>query len=181
MQHCRSNAHLAIAYFYFDFRNQEKQAHEILIKSLIVQLSTQFASLPGALANLYSHSQGGACQPSLDSLIITIRDMMKGFQGVYVILDALDECSDRAELLEFIAGMVGWRLGHVHILVTSRRERDLEAGLEPHVSGQINLQEAPVDADIQVYIHERLQKWKKWPVKVLAEIEATLMEGAHGM
>jgi len=83
-----------------------------------------------------------------------------------------------------IEEMVDWKLDNLHLLVTSRKERDIEDCLESRVSCQINIQQGVVNADIHIHICERLQndtKLKKWPIKVQEEIETVLMEGAHGM
>ena len=48
----------------------------------------------------------------------------------------------------------------------------------------INIQSALVDADIHIYIHDRMvtdTKLNKWPDSVQNEITAALMEKAGGM
>ncbi len=72
----------------------------------------------------------------------------------------------------------------LHILATSRREKDIEETLAPLTTSQTCIQSALVDADICIYIRERLQtdpKLRKWPKNVQMEIEKILMDGAHGM
>ena len=175
---------LAIAYFYFDFRDREKQHHENLIQSLITQFSAQCTSSPDALTRLYSQCHDGEQQPAATALLTTLRHIIGGFQHAYIILDALDECTEREDLLAMVGEMVDWKLDNLHLLMTSQKERDIEDCLESQVSCQINLQQRVVDADIHIHICERLQndtRLKKWPMKVQKEIETVLMEGAHGM
>ena len=115
---------------------------------------------------------------------MTLKDIVGGFERVYVILDALDECEDREQLIALIEEIHDWKLGKLNMLATSRAERDIEEGIGPHVSARINLHSSQVNADIQIHIRERLQndpKLKKWSAKVHGEIETALMEGAHGM
>ena len=184
MLHCQSDPALAIIYFYFDFNDVEKQRHENLLRSLIVQLSMQSMNTPEALDTIYSRCQEGQQQPSTDALAMTLQHMLGGFHQTFIILDALDECAEREELLGLIEKIVGWKLEKLHILATSRREKDIEETLEPLITGQICVQSALVNADIHTHLRERLQndrKLRKWPVKVQMEIEATLMDGAHGM
>jgi hypothetical protein len=184
MSHCQSDSTLRVAYFYFDFNDGEKQRHENLIRSLITQLSTPSAKTPEALQALYSRNQDGQQQPSNDRLVATLQSILGDFPKTYIILDALDECTDREELLELIREISGWKMGKIHILATSRRERDIEEALEPLLTDQICIQSAQVNGDIQLHIRERLHndpKLKKWPVKVKEEIEETLMDGACGM
>lgn len=100
------------------------------------------------------------------------------------MLDALDECADREDLLEFIETLIGWKVKNLHILTTSRRENDIATCLESLVTCELCIQSALVDADIRVHILKRLSidpKLKNWPVSVQKEIEDNLMKGAKGM
>lgn len=103
---------------------------------------------------------------------------------MYVIMDALDECEDQQQLLLLIQEITEWKLGTMHILATSRKEGDIEDCLIPCISAQINLHNSLVNADIQIYIQERLRndtKLKKWSAKIHRQIQAALMDGADGM
>jgi hypothetical protein len=182
ISHCLSNPELRVAYFYFDFNDKRKQNHENLIRSLITQLSIQNASPPKALEALYAINQNGHQQPSHQGLVETLKVILRLFPKTYIILDALDECTDREELLELIEEMNRW--GAVQILATSRKEKDIEEALHPLVTCQICIQDAQIDDDIKLYIRQRLQndsKLKKWPLMVQREIEESLMDGANGM
>ena len=110
--------------------------------------------------------------------------MLKEFCQVFIILDALDECTEREELMKLIDSIIGWKIEKLHLLATSRRETGITEILEPLTTALISIQNENVDADIQIHVRERLQndlKLKKWPAKVHMEIEATLIDGAHGM
>lgn len=184
MLQCQSDQALAMIYFYFDFNDTEKQRHDNLIRSLVMQLSMQSSNTPEALNMLYSCCQDGKHQPTIDDLATTLQHILGGFHETFLVLDALDECTEREELLALMEQIVGWKIGKLHTLVTSRREREIEETLEPLITGQICIQSALVDADIKIHLRERLQndqKLKKWPAEVQKEIEATLMDGAHGM
>jgi len=114
--------------------------------------------------------------------------MILDLPQVYVLLDALDECILRADLMDMLETMAGWRLQNLHLLVTSRRERDIEDSLETFVDNQhiICLQSTVVDKDIQQYVRQRLSddkrltKWKR-DATIMGDIEAALMDGAKGM
>ena len=149
-----------------------------------MHLSIQSASASRALESLFSSCMNGECQPSTDALLETLRQIVQAFDERFIILDALDECQERQELLEDIEKIVDWKLEKLHILATSRREKYIEETLEPLITRQICIQSALVNADIHLHLRERLQndpKLRKWPEKVHMEIEATLMDGAHGM
>ena len=113
---------------------------------------------------------------------------MATLKDTYLILDALDECVERSELLINLERIMSWEDANLHILVTSRREQDIEDALTPLIEAkdQIGIQSALVNADIRVYIRDRLQidrklkRWKNNP-KVQLEIEDELMKKACGM
>ncbi|KIM71323.1 hypothetical protein PILCRDRAFT_45647, partial [Piloderma croceum F 1598] len=173
-----------IAYFYFDFSDTQKWRSESFVRSLITQLSSQTSSCPDSLVALYSQNSDGQQQPATEGLMLTLRHIIRGFQHVYMIVDALDECLDQDQLLAMIQEITSWKFGPLHLLATSCQERDIEDCVGPLASAQINLHSAQVDADIQTHLHERLRndpKLKQWPSKVHGQIEAALMEGAHGM
>ena len=186
--HCRSRSDHLMLYFYFDFNDVEKQQYEKMIRSLIVQLFAQYVNIPPVLESLYSSCTNGERQPAYDSLLSTLHVMMRDFSHTYLVLDALDECSKRKELLLCIEELAGWRDLNLHILITSRREKDIEDSMELFVDDQrrICIQSALVDSDIRTYIHSRLQvdrdlrRWRNAP-KVQQEIKDTLMGKADGM
>lgn len=144
--------------------------------------------MPLALEALYSSSDEGNRQPSLDALMNVLQHMLQEFPQSYLLLDALDECADRPELLSILGQIAGWQLEEMRVVVTSRKERDIEDSLEDIVNGEfiICLQHQVVDKDIQTYVRQRLsvdKGLKKWQTndEIRREIEAVLMEGSRGM
>jgi hypothetical protein len=175
-----------VVYFYFDFNDVQKQNAEMMLRSLVVQLSDQAVDVPANLAALcYSYAEKG--QPSLDALLQVTRRTIQELSQVYIMLDALDECMQRAELMEILETIAGWKLKNVHLIMTSRRERDIESTLQTFIEPQdsICLQSEVVDKDIQQYVRQRLSDDKglhKWNDATLREeIEAALMKGSKGM
>jgi hypothetical protein len=81
-----------------------------------------------------------------------------------------------------------WQLDNLHLLMTSRKERDIERSLEGYIREEdaVCLQRDVVDQDIQRYVQQRLHddkglaKWNK-NAAVRQEIEVALMRGACGM
>lgn len=182
--HWKSDPYFAVAYFYFDFHNNEKQKYENLLRSLVVQLSMQAMKIPDCVEALFSHNQNGLKQPSTTALMDTLRIIVQGFQGVFIVIDALDECEDRTNLLEHVESIFNWQLDHLHILFTSRREKEIEDSFEPLAVTQIPIRSDNVDSDIRTHIRDRLQKdarLKRWPASVKLEIEDALMSKADGM
>lgn len=188
LHYCANDPGTVVAYFYFDFTDVDKQNPKLMVQSLISQLSEQCIKMPLALEALYSSLYKGNRQPSLDALMNVLQQMLQEFPQSYLILDALDECADRSELMGILKQMAGWQLEKMRVLVTSRKERDIESSLEDIVNGEyiISLQSQVVDKDIQIYVRQRLsndkglKKWQK-DAEIRREIETTLIEGSRGM
>src|ERR1700727_936745 len=126
MGYCQSDPAFALGYFYFDFRDPAKQGYENLVRSLIEQFAGRGTGTPESLRTLFSQHRDGARQPTVKVLVEALREIVCGFQQTYIIVDALDECSEREKLLVLIEDIMGWKLSTLHILATSRKEQDIE-------------------------------------------------------
>jgi hypothetical protein len=188
LQHCQDDPRKATAYFFFDFNNKQKQDPEIIIRSLLCQLSQQSIKIPASLNALFSSCESGQRQLSSHTLIDALQLIIQDLPQSYIVLDALDEYTQRAELMEIFETIVGWKVPNLHLLVTSQRERDIESSLEGLIDPQnsICLQSEVVNKDIQRYVRQRLsddkrlQKWEK-DAAMMGQIETVLMRGAKGM
>src|ERR1700722_302143 len=129
----------SMAYFYFDFRDVDKQKLQNLLPSLLIQLSARSDSCCDILSRLYSSHDRGVRKPSDRDMVECLKEMLAvaGQGPTYIIMDALDECSTtstvpspREEVLELVDELVGLQLPNVHICVTSRPENDIQAVLE---------------------------------------------------
>ena len=188
LEYCANDPGKVVAYFYFDFKDTQKQSSELMIRSLVSQLYQQCIKMPTALQELFSSCGNGQRQPSLDSLLEVMSSIIQEFPESYIVLDALDECTDRTELMDMLERIIGLKLEGSHILVTSRKERDIEISLGTVADPQniICLQNKLVDRDIRTYVRQRLSndqslnKWQKDP-DIRHEIDIALTKGACGM
>ncbi|KAH7548916.1 hypothetical protein BM1_10689 [Bipolaris maydis] len=188
LQHCHKDAEMVTVYFYFDFKDKQKQDLELMLRSLLSQLLQRSSIMPKGVNALFLACNNGQRQPSSHELLEVIPQAMQQFTHVYVVLDALDECTQRLELMDALETMARRQLDSVHLLMTSRKERDIESSLVSYVKEEdtICLQRDVVDEDIQRYVQQRLSndktltKWNK-DVAIRQEIEAALMHGAQGM
>jgi hypothetical protein len=68
--------HASMAYFYFDFRNANKQSLRDLLLSLLTQLSARSSPRCDILSKLYSAYDSGKNQPSDTALTKCLEDML---------------------------------------------------------------------------------------------------------
>ena len=183
IQDFESHPETAVSYFYFDFCDQRDEVPQLLVRSIIYQLFEQCEKVPKALERAVSHHVGSRLQTLI--FLQLLQQIIDEFSQTYIILDALDECANRNELVDILNYIASWKYEKLHILVTIRDNTGIENSLECFSEKQrtLRLQAALVDRDIQTYIRHRLSTDKnlcKWQ-NCQQEIEEKLIERAHGM
>jgi hypothetical protein len=90
----RKSGLASLAFFYCDFREDQKKGPCGLLSSLLVQLCHQSDSYCDVLSNLYLEHNNGSRQPSDNTLFDCLEEILKlpRQASVYLIIDALDEC-----------------------------------------------------------------------------------------
>lgn len=179
-----SQTDTAASYFYFDFNDTEKQSSRKAVRSLLFQLAPQVHDGLPLLEQLYQKCASGQQQPTEPMVRSLFQDIIDRIKSKYIILDALDECTDREAFLGFLHELVNSSRQGLHLMVTSRREGDIENHLSAIANHSINIQNTAVDEDIRAYIHDQLAtdtKLKKWSPEVHDEIITVMVEKAGGM
>jgi hypothetical protein len=184
-----------MAYFYFDFRDVDKQKLHDLLPSLLIQLSARSDLCCDILSQLYSAHDRGVRKPGDRAMIECLKEMLsvEAQPPIYIILDALDECpitsavppSPREEVLEFVDELVALRLPNLHICVTSRPEHDIRVVLERLTKRPVSLHdESGQQEDITNYVtsfvlsNQRMRRLRDEDKNLVIRI---LSEKAEGM
>ena len=186
----------SMAYFYFDFRDADKQRLRDLVSSLLTQLSAHLGHRCDILLDLYSAHEEGKNQPSDNALVECLKKMLALPHQLptYLIIDALDESpttsgipSPRETVLELLEELVNLSLPSLHICVTSRPEIDIRNVLEPLTSRRVSLhdqsgQRKDIEDYVRSVVYSRseqiMRRWKKEDKELVIE---TLSERADGM
>jgi hypothetical protein len=181
-----------MAFFYFSFSDVQKQNLGGLLTSLIIQFCQGRRPLPHGLQSLYEKSQPGA--PSIDALGTTLKSIVEESGEVYLILDALDECpeegrqpgeEERREILAWLKEIHAFSLPNLHILVTSRKETDIEYTLSTELASTlVCIEDAKNKEDIRLYVTNQInddRRLKTLRDDVKEEVKNTLMKKAGGM
>ncbi len=185
-----------MAYFYFDFRDLNKQSCHDLLLSLVSQLSTSSSPCCDILHRAYIAHKSGAQQPSDDTLKECLKEMLRlpGQGPIFIVLDALDECPDssgitspRNEVLQLVKELVDLDLQELHICATSRPEVDIRAVLEPLAFRSVALHdESGRKEDIANYVQNVVNSspsttMSRWRADDKSLVIETLTERADGM
>jgi hypothetical protein len=190
----RKSGLASLAFFYCDFREDEKRGLRGLLSSLLVQLCHQSDSYCQTLSSFYSERANGSQHPSDNDLIQRLKDILKipGQAPVYLVVDGLDECSNapdtpspREKVLILFEDLVNLRLPNLRICVTSRPEFDIEVVLEPLTFRSVSLHdESEQRKDIENYIRSvvntdpRMRRWKAADKELVIDV---LIKKSDGM
>jgi hypothetical protein len=172
----RKSGLASLAFFYCDFREDEKRDLRGLLSSVLVQLCHQSDSYSQILAGFYSEHANGSRNPSYDALKQCLKKILEvpGQAPVYLIVDGLDECSNtsafpspREKVLIFLEDLIESQIPNLRICVTSRPEIDIKGTLEPLAFRSVSLHdEGGQLEDIENYINSvvntdaKMRKWK---------------------
>lgn len=172
-----------VIYYYFDFRDRTKQTVSNLLKSIIFQLASRSAGLTESAAALYE-KYGGSREPSQEELFDVVRDDIESTGRTFLIIDALDECPQQERKLFLNLFFQQTTSLGINILITSRKEADLERCLKDAVSHTVCIQSSKVDADIRLHVRNVMTRDPEltgWKPAIRQEIESGIVEGSNGM
>ena len=183
-RHQRSNPRAGVAFFLFAFNDDSKQDTSAMLRALVLQLSSQLNDNHSHLSRLHASYRNAT--PPNQALFDCLRQLVRAFDDVYILLDALDESprdSHRRSVLQTVTDLRTWREFGLHILVTSRDETDIRDELDAAQHEDISLENDAVDCDIASFISKHLRdnrRLRKWD-EHYDRIEAALTERAKGV
>jgi len=183
-----------MAFFYCDFREEQKKDSRGLLSSWLVQLCHQSDAYSDILSNFYLEHSNGSRQPSDDALVECLKEVLKlpGQAPVYLIMDALDECpltssrsSPRDRVLMVVEKLFDSQFPNTRICITSRPETDIKAVLYPFTFRSTSLHdESGQMEDINNYIKfvvntdRMMRRWKTTDKQLVIDV---LTKKADGM
>ncbi|RAL12680.1 uncharacterized protein BO97DRAFT_424316 [Aspergillus homomorphus CBS 101889] len=118
-QHVKSSSH-ATLFLFFDFAAADKQSLEQLVRSLVAQLFFNFESSQRELRELFASCSNAHRQLSLESLLGTFLLMVSHLERVQIVIDALDECDTKKDLVDWLKSISSPEHANVFLIATSR-------------------------------------------------------------
>jgi hypothetical protein len=177
-----------LLYFYFDFNDPSKQTLEDMLRSLLNQVYEGHSKSREPLDQLWNSRKESNHLFSKKSLRDVLLAMLSKVNNVSIVLDALDESTTRSDLLAWLRAIIEDESFAGRILVTARREEDIESALQRWTQPyeRRSIQQDDVNDDMIAYVShtvrnsKRLERWHRNP-EVQYEIETKLVERADGM
>lgn len=154
-----------ILYYYFDFSDTAKQTLDKMMRSLIYQFYYKDEKISQPLYSLFAFCKDGQRQSTTEELCNVFFEMVKQIEEIWIVLDALDECSTRRGpatkgILLWIREILNTEQKNVHLLVTSRPEQDIESEITEFSQKDniIAIKSSLISDDIRAYIHARVRE-----------------------
>ncbi|KAG6981228.1 putative ankyrin repeat protein [Fusarium oxysporum f. sp. conglutinans] len=178
------DSHTTLAFF-FDFSDPRKQKVENLLRSLAVQLYHTGNEAANRLSSLFTAHDDGRRQPDTNALSACVDTMIQTARRVFIIIDALDECTAREELLQWLKHLASRK---AQLIVTGRPEVEFQSAI-PRSFDEHNcilLDKQAVNTDICAYVEATLEQKpdfadKKLSPSILEEMHDKIGNGADGM
>ncbi|KAJ5794740.1 hypothetical protein N7457_001339 [Penicillium paradoxum] len=178
---------IALAYFYCDYKDQQKQSPTRIISTLLSMLASRNDAVFDRIRTFFEqrYKENPAYSPEFDELLNNFSHFMAdSFEEIYIVIDALDESEDR-ECLAYALKRISETSQCSKIFVTSRHEIDIARTYEGLCVATIEAKD--VADDIDSYVKAELaakikaRKLKLRDPNLAGVICDTLIEGAHGM
>ncbi|KAF4340702.1 hypothetical protein FBEOM_5418 [Fusarium beomiforme] len=180
----QTNTYTTLAFF-FDFSDPKKQKLDDLLRSLADQLYYTGNEAARRLDSLFTSYNDGRIQPDTNALSACVDTMIQTAGKVFIIIDALDECTAGEELLQWLKHVASRK---AQLIVTGRPEVEFQSAI-PRSFGKRNcvqLDKNVINGDIRSYVKATLEQKpdfvdKKLSPSILKEIRDKIGYRADGM
>lgn len=162
-------------------RSKGVQTPSHIIASLLRQLVETYGSPTSDLQDLFTRHEQQKTRPSTAELVQVFGDVARGFDRIYIVVDAMDEC-DSLEVETFASHLFSiCSAPACRLLVTTRRHPQIEQMFEDCT----RLDMCATDADTLAYLQSRAKR--EFPSRVLREPQAlarilqSILHSANGI
>ena len=173
-----------ILYYFCDYKDPKTQSTRKVIETLLADLCRQSSKALAFMADLSRRYREVGSSCSFADLFEAFLKCLAMESRIFVVVDALDECNDRVELIARLLSTASM-VPSLGLLMTSREEHDIQESMEgvPHLS----LGASDMADDISTYVTSELQrllgdkKLKLRDASLEERIRITLTSKADGM
>ncbi|KAF7118130.1 hypothetical protein CNMCM5793_007523 [Aspergillus hiratsukae] len=149
-----SSSGVGIAFIFCNFNQQQNQKLDNILANILGQLVRGLSCLPDALRSFYTNHERMGMVPCLSAILEMLRIVSGIYDHTYVIIDALDECSNsdrgRDHLIPQVLDLQ--RGFNMSFMATSRFILDIASKFEEFPSIEIRTS----DGDVRKYVTDNL-------------------------
>jgi hypothetical protein len=173
-----------IAWQYCKYHDQDNYAPEKVIRSFIRQMTEQRQSLPACVLELFQSYRYAPNAPELSVLTSVLKMVSKETSSTepdyqeFVILDALDECGNRAKIVELLL-----ELGKmsIKVFVASRPLPDIQDALGDTATLEISAERPDLERYVKGKIEEHDDLQALVPTNLRENMATCIANRANGM
>ncbi|OBT49911.1 hypothetical protein VE04_09679, partial [Pseudogymnoascus sp. 24MN13] len=176
------NDNIGVAYVFCNYKVQSEQNTLSLLSAILKQLVQAQPSAPVAANALYELHHARGTMATVDEISNTLKVTLKSFSTVYIVVDALDECSDEHKtplrLLERL-----WDLqndGDIRLMVTSRFIPEIQEEFKSAPKLEVRASPKDVAEFVKGQI-PRLHRCVQRDDELKREVEEKIVEAVDGM
>ncbi|KAF8249154.1 hypothetical protein K440DRAFT_660414 [Wilcoxina mikolae CBS 423.85] len=171
------------AYFYCQYNKEDTKNPPYVIRTLLAQLiyGLSYTTTADTVRDLFSKLDQGHGPPSnCKELTNLVTKVSRFYSRSIVVIDGLDECPMelRWNLLDFISMLASC---NTSILVLSRKEVDIEDGLQSFPTLSLEREQINLKNDMRKLINKEFEDTRKWGHRfqtMKEEIEESLILGS---
>lgn len=152
-----------------------------MLASLLKQLAQGQPTLSDHLRNLYHKHNDRKSRPSLEEISTVLESVVKAYNRVFIILDALDECEMFGEVQKFLQLLFNIQeKERMNLMATSR----FIPPIENQFKNSVTLEIRASNEDVKRYLNSRidlLPSFIRRRPDLKERIQSEISESAEGM
>ncbi|KAF4282689.1 hypothetical protein KXX33_000481 [Aspergillus fumigatus] len=173
------NDDIAFAFIFCNFQQQENQKLDTILASILGQLIRGLCHIPEQIQTFYKTYQRNEMQPQLGDILQMLDVTLRLYSHVYIIIDALDECSDfdgtRTHLISHVLDLQ--RHLNISFMATARFLPDIISKFQNLPSVEIRAS----DADVKRYVESNLPTMVRRRSDIHDFVSSEILKIADGM
>jgi Cdc6-like AAA superfamily ATPase len=178
---CRTSPNdVGIAYLFCSYKAQFDQTVPSLLSAILKQLLRSLSDIPHPVRDIYDHHSKRRTKPHLDELVHAIVSTLSSYSTVYMVIDALDECSNkdgvRPQLIDNLCRLQA--SCNVRLLFTSRNIPEVTEAFRSNPCLEVRASEE----DVKHYIASHLPRLRiSIDDQLVRDIESKIVDAVDGM
>ncbi|KAH8170601.1 protein kinase domain-containing protein [Sarocladium implicatum] len=172
-----------LAFIFCDYNNRASQSPLLLLRSILGQVLRRIDGLPQEVRAIYDLHKKYDTQPSQEQIIDLLGRVLVRFEKLYIVVDALDECSESESItLSLLSSIL--QLGNkVQLLCTSRFSSTFDTFFEKAARLEISARAEDVRlyVETQIPLQSRLSKHARADPKLKEEVVNAIADESQGM
>lgn len=176
-------SNVGIACIYCNFVEQDVQTPVNLLASIWRQLAYNRDSLSTDIEELYKIHRRQGTKPTLEEVTMILWSEIVRYSKVFVVIDALDECSEKNQSREILLTSLRTLGPKLNIMATSRFLENIRIEFQPMAQLEISASNNDVEKFVTERISRdaRLSKFVKKDMALRKAIIEAVVENAQKM